>query len=77
VVEVAKNAGLEVIGMVSIFTYGFTIADQAFTEKGIRLISLTNYEQILQLAIEKGQVTADLQNTLLNWRNDPAAWKGI
>lgn len=77
VVEVAKKAGLEVVGMVSIFTYGFKIADQAFADKGIRLISLTNYEQILELAIEKGQVTADLQNTLLNWRNDPAAWRGI
>lgn len=77
VAEVVKNAGLEVIGMVSIFTYGFSQAAEAFATKGIRLISLTNYEQILQLSIDKGVVTADLQNTLLNWRNDPANWKGI
>jgi len=77
VAEVAKNAGLDVIGMVSIFTYGFVQAEVAFATKGIKLISLTNYEQILQLAIDKGVVTADLQNTLLNWRNDPANWKGI
>ena len=77
VAEVAKNAGLDVIGMVSIFTYGFIQAEEAFATKGIRLISLTNYEQILQLSIDKGVVTVDLQNTLLNWRNDPANWKGI
>jgi orotate phosphoribosyltransferase len=77
VAEVAKNAGLDVIGMVSIFTYGFIQAEEAFATKGIKLISLTNYEQILQLSIDKGAVTADLQNTLLNWRNDPANWKGI
>ena len=77
VAEVAKNAGLDVIGMVSIFTYGFIQAEEAFATKGIKLISLTNYEQILQLSIDKGVVTADLQNTLLNWRNDPANWKGI
>jgi len=77
VVEVAKNAGLEVVGMVSIFTYGFTQAADAFAKKGIQLISLTNYEQILQLSIDKGIVNSDLQNTLLNWRNDPANWQGI
>ncbi len=77
VAEVAKNAGLDVIGMVSIFTYGFIQAEEAFATKGIKMISLTNYEQILQLSIDKGVVTADLQNTLLNWRNDPANWKGI
>lgn len=77
VAEVAKNSGLDVIGMVSIFTYGFIQAEEAFATKGIKLISLTNYEQILQLSIDKGIVTTDLQNTLLNWRNDPANWKGI
>ena len=77
VVEVAKNAGLDVIGMVSIFTYGFIQAEESFATKGIKLISLTNYEQILQLSIDKGVVTSDLQNTLLNWRNDPANWQGI
>jgi orotate phosphoribosyltransferase len=77
VVKVAKNAGLDVIGMVSIFTYGFTQAAEAFAKEGIHLISLTNYEQILQLSIDKGIVNSDLQNTLLNWRNDPANWQGI
>ena len=74
VVDVVRSAGLEVVGMVSIFTYGFKQADEAFASKGIVYKSLTNYQHLIELAVEKGQVTADLQNTLLNWRQDPANW---
>jgi len=77
VVDVARAAGLEVVGMVSIFTYGFKQAEQLFTEKGVNYISLTNYETLINLSLEKGNITIDLQNTLLNWRQDPANWKGI
>jgi orotate phosphoribosyltransferase len=72
VVDVARNAGLEVIGMVSIFTYGFAKAEEAFAAKGVIYRSLTNYQQLIALAVDKGQVSSDLQNTLLNWRQDPA-----
>ncbi|WP_336513967.1 orotate phosphoribosyltransferase [Pollutibacter soli] len=77
VCDVAKSAGLQIEGMVSIFTYGFPAASKAFETAGIPLHSLTNYETLIQLAIEKGEVAADVQNTLLNWRSDPAGWKGI
>ncbi|MDX2047241.1 MAG: orotate phosphoribosyltransferase [Chitinophagaceae bacterium] len=76
VCEVIKNAGLEVAGMVSIFNYGFNIADEAFTQANITYRSLTNYEVLIQLATEKGIVSSEQQNTLLNWRSDPANWKG-
>jgi orotate phosphoribosyltransferase len=75
VVDVMKEAGLEVIGMVSIFTYGFETAKQAFKQAGLPYKSLTNYETLISLAIEKGIVTADQQQTLLNWREDPAHWQ--
>ena len=77
VVDVAREAGLEVVGMVSIFTYGFRQAEEAFAEKGVKYASLTNYENLINLAVEKGTVSPDLQNTLLNWRRDPSNWKGI
>jgi len=77
VVDVARAAGLDVVGMVSIFTYGFKQAEQLFAEKGVKYISLTNYETLINLSLEKGNITIDLQNTLLNWRQDPANWKGI
>ena len=77
VVDVLRDAGLEIEGMVSIFTYGFPAADEAFTKAGIRLSPLTNYPTLIELAIEKGVVSKDQQSVLLNWSSDPSNWKGI
>jgi orotate phosphoribosyltransferase len=74
VVDVLRNQGLVVDGMVSIFNYNFSIADEAFKNAGVSFQSLTNYNSLIGLAIEKGIVTADQENTLLNWRQDPANW---
>lgn len=76
VVDVARAAGLDVVGMVSIFTYGFAQADEAFKAKDISYTSLTNYENLLALALEKGTIPPELANSLLNWRQDPANWAG-
>jgi orotate phosphoribosyltransferase len=76
VCEVLKGAGLEVIGMVSIFNYGFPQAAEAFEKAGIPFVSLTNYEVLIKLAAEKGIVTGEQLNGLLNWRNNPAEWQG-
>lgn len=76
VCDVLKAAGTEVLGMVSIFTYGFVVADTAFKEAGIPYCSLTNYETLIDLAIEKGLIGSEQQKTLLNWRTDPANWTG-
>ena len=54
VVDVLKQAGLDVIGMVSIFTYGFPVAEEAFKKAGIAYKSLTNYPVLIDLALEKG-----------------------
>ena len=77
VCDVLKDAGAEVIGMVSIFTYGFEIAENAFREANIPYFSLTNYQTLISLALEKGIISETEQNTLLNWRADPANWMGI
>lgn len=76
VADVLQNAGLEVAGMVSIFTYGFAAADKAFADAGIKLISLTNYSSLIQLALEKGIVASDVETVLLQWRENPANWNG-
>ncbi len=77
VVDVIKKAGLEVAGMVSIFTYGFTIAAKAFDDASVRLISLTNYPTLIQLAVEKGIVEPEVETILLQWRENPAEWNGL
>ena len=74
VVEVLRKAEVEVVGMVSIFTYGFEIATKAFLAAGLEYKSLTNYSTLIELAVEKGIVSVEQQNTLLNWSLDPANW---
>lgn len=76
VVEVLRKAGIEVMGMVSIFSYGFDAAQQAFDAAGVPYRSLTNYETLIALAMEKGIVDPAQQEMLLKWREDPAHWLG-
>jgi orotate phosphoribosyltransferase len=77
VVNVLKNSELNVIGMVSIFTYGFPVAAEEFAKAGLEYRSLTNYMSLISLAVEKGVVSADQQDILLKWREDPAKWSGV
>ena len=77
VAQVLREAEVEVVGMVSIFTYGFDVATTAFKNAAIEYRSLTNYPTLIDLAVERGIVTSEEQNTLLNWRRDPANWNQI
>lgn len=77
VVDVLRAAGVEVVGMVSIFNYGFTVADEAFKAAGVPYHSLTNYSALIGLALEKGTITADVESTLLQWRESPSTWQGV
>ena len=74
VVDVLNEAGLSVMGMVSIFNYGFTIADEAFKQKNVSYQSLTNYPTLIELAVEKGMVSKENENLLHEWRLNPAEW---
>jgi orotate phosphoribosyltransferase len=75
VVDVLKQQGLEVSGMVSIFTYGFPQADKALEQAGINYRSLTNYPTLLDLAIDKKMIAKEQLDILLKWREDPSNWK--
>ena len=75
VVQVLKNSGLEVDGLVSIFNYEFYEAVEAFKQAKVTYNSLTDYSTLIALAIEKGIVSADEEKTLLEWRENPAKWR--
>ncbi len=77
VVDVLNQAELDVVGMVSIFTYDFPVAKAAFASSGIEYYSLTDYPSLISLAAEKGTVATQEQEILLKWRDDPANWKGV
>lgn len=77
VVDVLKAAGLEVMGMVAIFSYGFPVASAAFAAAGVPFKTLTNYETLINLAVQKGTVDPAQQQVLLNWQADPSKWQGV
>lgn len=74
VVDVLKQQGLEVVGIVSIFTYQFAEAISAFEANNLKHISLTNYTSLINLAVDKQLVTANMHEVLLSWRNNPSTW---
>ncbi len=74
VCEVLQKEGLIIDGMVSIFNYGFSHAAEAFEKASIKLYSLSNYEELIELVKEKGELNEAQLNSLLKWRENPAEW---
>ena len=77
VVDALRQAGLQVMGMVSIFTYGFPNARESFEKSAVPYFSLTNYPVMIQLALEKGMIDQQQESVLLKWRDDPSGWNGF
>lgn len=77
VVDVLRKAGLEISGMVSIFSYGFDEADKNFADAGVQYESLTDYSTLINIGLEKGKIKSGAETILLQWRKDPGNWQGI
>lgn len=73
-VEAIREAGCEVVGMTAIFTYGFPVAIERFKEAGVKLITMSNYNAMLQAALDTNYIRPEDLETLKEWRKDPANW---
>jgi len=73
-VEALRQAGAEVVGMVASYTYGFPVAEQAFSEAGVRLLTLTNYEAVVEQAAKTGYIREEDKAVLAQWRQNPSEW---
>lgn len=73
-VEAIQQAGAEVIGICSVFNYGFDIAKNLFENKGIKMISLSNYNALISLSLEKKTITKEDEILLKQWRENPSEW---
>ena len=73
-VEALRQAGVEVVGMVASYTYGFPVAEKAFEDANVKLVTLTDYEHVVAKALETGYIQeADIQ-LLAEWRKAPESW---
>ena len=75
-VRALRDAGCDVKGMISIFTYGFHAAEDNFRKEDCRLFSLCNYDVLLARAAEINYISEKDLGTLQAWREAPDKWEG-
>ena len=73
-VAALREYGCEVIGMVASFTYGFPVAEEAFREAGVQLITLSDYNVVLEQAAATGYIKPEEIEVLKEWRKNPSEW---
>ena len=73
--QALRDAGFDVLGMVSIFNYGFDIATRNFYDANTSLITLCDYPNLLKFALHQQYISEDQMISLKAWRIDPANWK--
>ena len=72
VVNVLREAGAEVLGIASIFTYGMKKGIDRLAEANVKNVSLTNFDVIAQVAADEGYIKADDVKKLIAFRNNPS-----
>ena len=73
-VAAIKEQQHEVLGMLALFSYGFSIAEENFSKENIPLHTLSNYDHLLRFANQEKAITDAQLSTLSQWRKDPANW---
>ncbi|MFK9092364.1 orotate phosphoribosyltransferase [Bacillus salipaludis] len=73
-VQALREVGCEVLGVVSIFTYGLEKGRQLLHENEIHSVSLTDFPTLIEVAISNGYVSPEDQESLILWSKDPSEW---
>lgn len=73
-VNALKRADVKINGMMAIFTYGFDVAEQNFKRQDIDCRVLSNYQTLINLAIQKEFLKPEEQEKLEAWRENPSEW---
>ncbi len=78
VVNVLREAGAEVLGIASIFTYGMKKGIERLAEANVKNVSLTNFDTIAEVAAEEGYIAKSDVERLIKFRNNPSdeSWIG-
>jgi orotate phosphoribosyltransferase len=70
-----RQAGTEILGMVSVFSYGFDLAEKQFQDAGITLTCLSDYNHLVNIAMKNDLLSHDQITQLKAWRYDPSSWQ--
>ncbi|PZG32580.1 orotate phosphoribosyltransferase [Listeria ivanovii] len=73
-VEALEEAGAEVLGIAAIFTYGLDKGKKLLAESDAKLVTLTNYDELIEVALTKNYVSKEDMQTLKEWKQNPEAW---
>ena len=73
-VKALKSNGAEILGMMALFTYSFSISFEAFERENIKLKTLGDYQHLLDEALLSGKISTDQVKSLKLWRKDPSNW---
>ena len=73
-VEALRNEGANVKGMAAIFTYGFPISQEKIAAAKLDVYTLSNYENLIEKAVEKKYVSEEELETLKSWNSNPSEW---
>lgn len=73
-VDALREAGVEVKGLIAIFTYGLPVAQAAFKASPCKWLTLTDYPTMLDQALVEGYLNNDQRSLLDAWNSDPVAW---
>ena len=73
-IKALRNKNLNVVGMLSIFSYNFDFANERFEKENISINSLADYNTLVEMIIAEGSITYAESNRLMEWRKDPQSW---
>jgi orotate phosphoribosyltransferase len=74
-IEALREQGFNVLGLAAIFTYGFDIADQEFSKANCEMITLSDYNALLKVAVEQNYIDESILGDLSDWRSNPSVWR--
>ncbi|MFA7274925.1 MAG: orotate phosphoribosyltransferase [Crocinitomicaceae bacterium] len=74
-IQAMKEAELDILGLVAIFTYGFNEAQVNFDTIECPFVTLSNYDFLLQEALKQKYITKEEAEQLMKWKSNPREWK--
>mgnify|MGYP000895382033 CR=1 FL=1 len=75
-VDALREAGIEVKGLIAIFTYGFELSKENFESNNVTLFTLSNYESLIEQALDTNFINQTEATILSKWNLNPSEWTG-